>query len=125
MAYRGPSSIRVETDLTHEEKRRIAERAKLRATLKQEYVRQVTDPHKHGGGGLLFDPAVQRFHSAKAGAEIYETFRPTPRGGARWLIGSILPMVVFGYLVKKDREAFERKCRTGELKYEDRMFKVM
>uniref|UniRef100_A0A6B0UPF8 NADH dehydrogenase [ubiquinone] 1 beta subcomplex subunit 4 n=1 Tax=Ixodes ricinus TaxID=34613 RepID=A0A6B0UPF8_IXORI len=125
MAYRQPSSIKVETDVTHEEKRRIQERAKLRATLKQEYVRQITDPHKHGQGGLLFDPAVQRFHSAKAGAQIYETFKPTPRGAARWLGVCILPMLAFGYLVKRDREEFERKCRTGEIKYEDRMFKLM
>lgn len=53
MAYRQPSSLRVETDLTGDEKRIIEERAKLKATLRQEYLRQITDPHKHGGGGVL------------------------------------------------------------------------
>lgn len=123
MAYKQPSSYRVETDVTHEEKRLIEERAKLRAALKKEYVRQLTDPHKHGGGGALFDPAMQRFQSARA--TYYEHFRPTPRGGARWLLWTIFPIVAFGYLLKKDRDAFERKCRSGEIKYEDRMFRYI
>ncbi|KAH6929144.1 hypothetical protein HPB50_023854 [Hyalomma asiaticum] len=75
MAYRQPSSIRVDTDLSHEEKRLVQERAKLKAELRQEYLRQLTDPHKHGSGGVL--------------------------------------------------KEFERKCRSGEIAYKDRMFKMV
>ncbi|XP_064489327.1 NADH dehydrogenase [ubiquinone] 1 beta subcomplex subunit 4-like [Ornithodoros turicata] len=123
MAYKQPSSIRVETELSPEEKRLVQERAKLRSALKKEYIRQLTDPHKHGEGGVLFDPAVQRFQSARA--SYYEYFRPTPKGYFKWMFACVIPIVAYAYLLKKDRDAFERKCRTGEIKYQDRMFKFV
>uniref|UniRef100_A0A0C9QZG3 NADH dehydrogenase [ubiquinone] 1 beta subcomplex subunit 4 n=1 Tax=Amblyomma americanum TaxID=6943 RepID=A0A0C9QZG3_AMBAM len=125
MAYRQPSAIRVDTELTPEEKRIIQERGKLRAQLKQEYVRQITDPHKQAAGGVLFDPQMVRFHAARANSQIYEHFRPTVKGGWQWFALTFLPMIVLGYVVHNDRKAFERKCRTGEIPYKDRMFKMV
>uniref|UniRef100_A0A023FXG0 NADH dehydrogenase [ubiquinone] 1 beta subcomplex subunit 4 n=1 Tax=Amblyomma parvum TaxID=251391 RepID=A0A023FXG0_AMBPA len=125
MAYRQPSSIRVNTELSPDEKRIIQERAKLRAQLKQEYVRQITDPHKHAGGGILFDPQMVRFHAARANSMIYEHFRPTPKGARQWIAFTFMPMIIIGYIVHKDRKEFERKCRTGEIPYKDRMFKMV
>ncbi|XP_037579175.1 NADH dehydrogenase [ubiquinone] 1 beta subcomplex subunit 4 [Dermacentor silvarum] len=125
MAYRQPSSIRVETELSHEEKRLIGERAKLKAQLRQEYLRQLTDPHKHGSGGTLFDSQMMRYQAARSNSMIYEHFRPTPKGGLQWFAASILPMLVLGYVVHKDRQEFERRCRTGEIAYKDRMFKMI
>ncbi|KAL3183320.1 hypothetical protein MRX96_000296 [Rhipicephalus microplus] len=125
MAYRVPSSIRVETDLTPEEKRLVEERAKLKAQLRQEYLRQLTDPHKHGSGGTLFDPQMMRHQAARSHSMIYEHFRPTPKGGFQFFAATFLPMLVLGYFVYKDRREFERKCRTGEIAYKDRMFKMV
>lgn len=103
----------------------IQERAKLRAQLRQEYVRQITDPNKHGAGGVLFDPQMMRFQAARANSQIYEHFRPTPKGGLLWIGVTFVPMFILGYLVHNDRKEFERKCRSGEIAYKDRMFKMV
>lgn len=125
MAYRQPSSIRVDTDLSHEEKRLVQERAKLKAELRQEYIRQLTDPHKHGSGGVLFDPQMMRHQAARSHSMIFEHFRPTPKGGLQWFAVTIAPMLILGYFIYNDRKEFERKCRSGEIAYKDRMFKMV
>lgn len=45
MAHRIPSEYALESDLTIEQKRVVAERAKIRANLRQQYLRQVMDPN--------------------------------------------------------------------------------
>lgn len=40
-------------DVTPHEKRLVEDRARLRASFRKEYVKQVTNPHRHGHGGYL------------------------------------------------------------------------
>jgi NADH dehydrogenase (ubiquinone) 1 beta subcomplex subunit 4 len=66
-------------DVTAKNKRLVHEYAKRRAVLREEYIKQITNPHRHktGEGGTLFDSGAQRFMSM--GATEYDHFRPTPR----------------------------------------------
>ncbi|XP_013784055.1 uncharacterized protein LOC106468189 [Limulus polyphemus] len=114
-----------QVDASFEEKRAVAERAKLRAALKKEYIKQLTDPHRHasGEGGYLFDSGVQRFMSMRA--TMYDHFRPTLKGGIMWFSFVLFPIIGYGYFLNKKRREFDEKCRRGEIAYKDRLFKFI
>ncbi|KAK8741091.1 hypothetical protein OTU49_002492 [Cherax quadricarinatus] len=114
MADRGPTSVQA-----------IKERAAIRAALKREFQKQVNNPYRHasGEGGYLFDPAMQRFMAMKATQ--YDHFKPTPRTSLLGFTMIVVPFVGYAWLLKKDKEKFEHKCRTGQLSYADREFKFV
>lgn len=70
--------------------------------------------------GYLFDPALQRFMSARASS--YEYFKPTGANSLKAFALSVLPVAILTYVVYKDRTAFWEKCKTGQIPYEKRMF---
>jgi NADH dehydrogenase (ubiquinone) 1 beta subcomplex subunit 4 len=112
-------------DVPAKDKRLVQEYAKRRAVLREEYIKQITNPHRHGTGegGTLFDSGIQRFMSMRATE--YDHFRPTPKTSLYGLCVIVIPMVAFGYLVKRSRDAQEHKYRTGQVAYKDRRFKFI
>ncbi|XP_063603959.1 NADH dehydrogenase [ubiquinone] 1 beta subcomplex subunit 4-like [Penaeus indicus] len=99
------------------------ERAAVRAAIKKEFQKQITNPHRHGSGegGVLFDPAVQRFMSMRATR--YDHFKPSPRSSLIGVAMLAIPILGYGWWMKTSRENFEAKCRTGQVAYADREFK--
>ncbi|CAK1541908.1 unnamed protein product [Leptosia nina] len=95
-----------------------------RAKYRQEYLKMRTDPCKHSQeAGHVFDPALQRFLSYKACQTEY--FVPTPANAVRAIFTVVLPMLSYGYLIYTQRSKKENQIRTGELRYRDRMFKLV
>jgi len=70
-----------------------------------------------------FDSGIQRFMSMRA--EDYDHFRPNPKTSLYGLCVIVIPILVFGYLVKTSRNAQEHKYRTGQVAYKDRRFKFI
>ncbi|KAG6447864.1 hypothetical protein O3G_MSEX005222 [Manduca sexta] len=102
----------------------ILNQVKRRAKYREEFLRMKSDPCKHSKeAGFVFDPAVQRFLSMKTC--YYDTFRPTFKNARFTLLGVIMPMALYGFLVWTERQQFEKDCRCGKIKYRQRMFKFM
>ncbi|KAK8374830.1 hypothetical protein O3P69_009113 [Scylla paramamosain] len=101
----------------------IRERAAIKAAIKREYQKQVLNPYRHGSGegGALFDPALQRFMSMRATQ--YDFFRPTPKASLLGTLMIVAPILGYGLLLKRDKDQFEKKIRTGQVAYADREFK--
>lgn len=102
---------------TLEEQERIKKRAEIKAKLRREYIKKSTDPHR-SNGGALFDPAVQRFMSMNA--TVYDQFKPTVKNSFLYF-GIMGAIIGYAYLLYHSREALDRKCRSGELTYKDRV----
>merc|ERR1711980_51805 len=101
----------------------IRERAAIKAAIKREFQKQTLNPHRHasGEGGFLFDPALQRFMSMRASQ--YDFFKPTPKTSILGLLLFVLPIGGYGWLLKRDKEQFEKRIRTGQVAYADREYK--
>ncbi|XP_068230836.1 NADH dehydrogenase [ubiquinone] 1 beta subcomplex subunit 4 [Palaemon carinicauda] len=98
----------------------ITERAARRAAIKKEFIKQVTNPHRHasGEGGALFDPAIQRYISMKV--TLFDHFKPTMKTSLLGFGAVLFPIVGYGLLLKYQHDDFENKCRTGQIAYADR-----
>ncbi|XP_022689450.1 uncharacterized protein LOC111260744 [Varroa jacobsoni] len=123
MSHKIPSEIAERSELSIDEARLVEKRRQLRQQLRKEFIAKIMDPHQHGSGGFIFDPAMQRFQSARTG--YYEFSKAIPRTGFISFCWTLAPMMFFGWLLHKDRSAFERNCRTGAIPYENRMFKCI
>ncbi|CAK1585115.1 unnamed protein product [Parnassius mnemosyne] len=94
-----------------------------RAKYRKEFLRMRTDPCKHSmEAGYVFDPALQRFMSMKACQ--FDHFQANPRTVISGITMLVLPMLVYGYCVYKQRSQFERDCRCGKILPRDRIFKL-
>lgn len=51
-------------DVSARELRNIEERAKIRSQFRQEFVKQFTNPHRHGEGGYIVSTALLTFDLA-------------------------------------------------------------
>lgn len=109
-------------DVTQEELRAIQERGKMRAALRNEFQKKVTNPYR-GVGGYVFDPAVQRFLSMRANH--WEQFKPSPKNAAFAFFSTFVPIVLFWWLFERDTRERDRKCRRGEIAYKDRSWKFI
>jgi len=109
-------------DITVEERRAMEERARMRATLRAEYQKKLSNPHR-GIGGYIFDPAVQRFLSMRANH--YEQFKPSPKNAAFGFVTVVLPILFFWWRFEKDKQILEYKCRHGQVAYKDRDWKFI
>ncbi|XP_066943450.1 NADH dehydrogenase [ubiquinone] 1 beta subcomplex subunit 4 [Macrobrachium rosenbergii] len=103
----------------------IRDRAARKAAIKKEFIKQITNPHRHasGEGGALFDPAVQRYMSMKV--TLYDHFKPTVKTSLMGLGLIVLPIIGYGYMMKVQHDAFDHKCRTGQIPYAERKFKFI
>ncbi|KAI8792001.1 NADP dehydrogenase [ubiquinone] 1 beta subcomplex subunit 4 [Biomphalaria glabrata] len=106
-------------DVSPEELKAIKERAKMRQTLKAEWIKKSTNPFASPeSGGFLFDPAVQRFISLKA------TQAERFKGSFKSIVAAvglfIVPVGVLCYAAIKNRDEKEKMYRNGEVMYKDR-----
>lgn len=53
-----------------------------------------------------------------------EHFKPTGTS-LKGLAVVVLPMLIYGYWIKSDRDAKEHEYRTGQVAYKDRRFKFL
>ncbi|CAH8602267.1 unnamed protein product [Dicrocoelium dendriticum] len=100
-----------------EEQAAIKERAKFREAMKAEYRKQLTNPFKPRIG-MLHDPAMQRWFSARVTHSEY--LQPTPKLGL--MFGTIV--VVAGLLcalLGHKRPKILRQIENGELSYRERV----
>ncbi|XP_037029735.1 uncharacterized protein LOC119069717 [Bradysia coprophila] len=107
---------------TAEERALLLEKAKRRAALRSEFLKQTSNPFRHGEGGHLFDSALLRHQSMRISAVDY--FRPTTKS-LRSLLLVVVPMLTYGYWIKSDRDRREQEYRTGQISYKDRRFKFI
>ncbi|XP_054714703.1 uncharacterized protein LOC129224296 [Uloborus diversus] len=108
-----------QVDASAEEIRLVNERLKMRKALRAEYLRKFTDPHSTEP--YVFDPQMQRFYSMHM--TVWDRFIPTVKNWSVYMCTIILPVVGYALWLKSSKEKFEKKCRTGELEYKDRIFK--
>ncbi|XP_066993385.1 NADH dehydrogenase [ubiquinone] 1 beta subcomplex subunit 4 [Anabrus simplex] len=111
-------------DVSAAKRRLLEDKAKQRAILRQEYIKQITNPHRHatGEGGVIFDTGIQRFMSMTVSG--YDHFKPTPRSTA-WGLIIVAPIVLYAWWLKSSRDAQEKLYRTGQVSYRDRRFKFI
>ncbi|CAH4037912.1 unnamed protein product [Pieris brassicae] len=101
----------------------IKKQAARRAEMRREFIKQRTNPFKHAAeAGFVFDEAHQRFISMKVTQ--YEYFKPNRRATIFGIGTVVIPMFLYGFLIHKERSTREAKCRSGELRYRDRLFKL-
>ncbi|CAH2267869.1 jg12945 [Pararge aegeria aegeria] len=101
----------------------IQKQAERRAEMRQEFLKQRTNPFKHAAeAGYIFDPAHQKFLSMKVTQ--FERFQPNPRTSLFGVLTIIVPMLTYGYFIWNERNDREQKIRAGEMPYRDRLFKL-
>jgi len=109
-------------DVSEQEMRAMQERAKIRAAMKAEFQKKVSNPYR-GVGGYIFDPAVQRFMSMRS--THWEQFKPTTKSFALFMAITVLPIALFAWKLEHDQRAKEAKFRRGEVSYKDRQWKFV
>nr|XP_034829285.1 uncharacterized protein LOC117986553 [Maniola hyperantus] len=94
-----------------------------RAKYRKEFLKLRTDPCMHSKeAGHVFDPALQRWLSMKSCQ--YEYFKATPRTALFGVMTIVVPMLVYGYAVWKQRTTFLEDCAEGRIRYRDRINKL-
>uniref|UniRef100_A0A1B6KYD0 NADH dehydrogenase [ubiquinone] 1 beta subcomplex subunit 4 n=1 Tax=Graphocephala atropunctata TaxID=36148 RepID=A0A1B6KYD0_9HEMI len=98
---------------------------KQRATLKAEFVKQYTNPHRYatGEGGSIFDSGIQRWMAMEATK--YSFFKPTTKNAMIGIAVYLVPVALTMYLVKTQRDAKEERFRSGVVSYRDREYKFI
>ncbi|KAF2365988.1 NADH:ubiquinone oxidoreductase subunit NDUFB4 [Trinorchestia longiramus] len=100
------------------EEQLIEKRAKMKANLKAQFIRQQYNPYRFiNGNEPIFDPAVQRWMSMRACTQDF--FKATPKTSYLGLL-NILPVAVLTYIVHNLRAKNENMYRSGEISYRDR-----
>ncbi|XP_017777382.1 PREDICTED: uncharacterized protein LOC108563268 [Nicrophorus vespilloides] len=112
-------------DVSALQKQVLLEKAKRRTVLREEFLKQTSNPFRHasGEGGAVFDPAIQRHNAMRINT--FEHFRPTFKNVRFGMMLIVVPFVVCGYIVQKDRTEKEAKRRAGLVAYADRDFKFI
>lgn len=108
-------------DLSATQKIILEHRNKRRAVLRQQYLQHTLHPfnfHPSGYTNVLSDPAITRLMEARINQKDF--FIPTLRNAILFMCTGVLPILVLGYFVVKDRESQEHQIRTGQISYRDR-----
>ncbi|XP_016927900.2 uncharacterized protein ND-B15 [Drosophila suzukii] len=102
-------------------KRKHEHTLKLRA----EYLKQSSNPYRHasGEGGTVFDAGLARFQAMRVAN--YEHFKPTGKSFRTGLFAVVLPIALYAWALKAERDGREEKYRTGQVAYKDRQFKFI
>ncbi|GFT43556.1 uncharacterized protein NPIL_567261 [Nephila pilipes] len=106
-------------DASPEEIRLVNERIKLRKALRAEYLRKATDPHSTEP--IVFDPVMQRYYAMQM--TLTDRFIPTFKNWCQYMITCVIPIVAYAWYLKYSTEKKEKKYRSGEIGYADRLFK--
>ncbi|XP_062531472.1 uncharacterized protein LOC101746156 [Bombyx mori] len=102
----------------------IKTQASRRAEMRREFLKQRTNPWKNASeAGYVFDTALQRFLSMKVTQ--FEYFTVNKRTSLFGFFVIVVPMFTFGTLIWNERTQREQKIRSGELRYKDRLFKLV
>lgn len=72
---------------------------------------------------VQFDAGLARFQAMRVSN--YEHFRPTGHSFRMGLFAVVLPIVVYAWALKTERDGREEKYRTGQVAYKDRQFKFI
>lgn len=72
---------------------------------------------------LQFDAGLARFQAMRVSN--FEHFRPTGHAFRRGLFAVVLPIALYGWALKSERDCREKKYRTGQVSYADRKFKFI
>ncbi|TKR95162.1 hypothetical protein L596_009365 [Steinernema carpocapsae] len=108
-----------EYNLTHEEKKAVLWRYRVKEILKKEYLRREYDPQKFKyKEGVVIDPAMFRWYSADMTQA--EHFRMTPRSVFLYVGGLLLGFYVYTRLIMTSSERSDERCVDGELLWWDR-----
>ncbi|KAH8327318.1 hypothetical protein KR074_010067 [Drosophila pseudoananassae] len=119
--------------------------------LRNEYLKQSSNPFRHatGEGGTVvsaktatilrlchqddefhrvlyvfqFDAGLSRFQAMRVSN--YEHFKPTGKSFRTGLFAVALPIVLYAWALKAERDGREEKYRTGQVAYKDRQFKFI
>ncbi|XP_065156240.1 uncharacterized protein [Atheta coriaria] len=112
-------------DLAAKDIERLKANAKRRLELRNEFLKQQSDPFRHasGEGGHVFDPAIQRFGAMRLSS--FEHFKANAKNVRTGLFCVVIPLAATMYIFKTQRERDEEKYRTGQVAYKDRRFKFI
>ncbi|KAJ8984245.1 hypothetical protein NQ317_007477 [Molorchus minor] len=70
-----------------------------------------------------FDAAILRYQAMKVSG--FEYFKPSPKNAVFGLVFLVIPMTLYGYLIKNSRDKLEAQYRSGQVAYKDRRFKFV
>ncbi|XP_055694036.1 uncharacterized protein LOC129796267 [Lutzomyia longipalpis] len=110
-------------DVDAKTREKLLERQKFRMNMRQEFLKQLTNPHRVEGGGHIFDQGLQRFQAARVTQ--YEHFKPNFKTTRKGFFLVLLPITLYGWMMKREREGREHLYRTGQVSYRDRKFKFI
>ncbi|XP_055595276.1 uncharacterized protein LOC129745913 [Uranotaenia lowii] len=101
------------------------EKAARRAALRNEYWRTMTNPHAHlhGESTGVFDAGIARFQAMRVSH--FEHFKPTGKTFKIGMLMTVIPIVVYSWMMKNERDGREHQYRTGQVAYKDRRFKFI
>ncbi|KAJ8984244.1 hypothetical protein NQ317_007476 [Molorchus minor] len=71
----------------------------------------------------MLDPAIERYHSMQR--NFYDHFKPSFKNALTGLVFILLPMSIYGYLIKTSRDNKEQQFRSGLVAYKDRIKKFV
>ncbi|CAG9805620.1 unnamed protein product [Chironomus riparius] len=93
--------------------------------LRAEFLKKSLNPYRHATmeGGHVFDPAFYRFQAMRSTQ--WDNFKATPKNFKFGFLAVVLPVGLFYYLIKNERDTKEEKFRTGQVAYKDRSFKFI
>ncbi|EHB00601.1 NADH dehydrogenase [ubiquinone] 1 beta subcomplex subunit 4 [Heterocephalus glaber] len=106
-----PTLDPAEYDISPEARNAQVERLAIKARLKREYLLQFNDPNRRG---LIEDPALTRWTYARS-ANIYPSFRPTPKNSLIGISFGLGPLIFWYYVFKMDRDRKEKLIQEGKL----------
>ncbi|BFG03846.1 uncharacterized protein DMAD_02975 [Drosophila madeirensis] len=111
--------------LTKEEEGFIRRKHEHTLKLRNEYLKQSSNPFRHatGEGGTVFDAGLARFQAMRVSN--YEHFKPTGKSFRTGLFAVVLPIVIYAWALKSERDGREEQYRTGQVAYKDRQFKFI
>lgn len=135
-------------DIDAKTRERLLDRQKFRMAMREEFIKQLTNPHRVQGGGtvvsfarislnltsklnvmssllpfLQFDQGLQRFQAARVTQ--YDHFKPNFKTARKGFFLVLFPIVAYAYMLKKERSGREHLYRTGQVSYRDRKFKFI
>uniref|UniRef100_Q6IDF5 NADH dehydrogenase [ubiquinone] 1 beta subcomplex subunit 4 n=1 Tax=Drosophila melanogaster TaxID=7227 RepID=Q6IDF5_DROME len=111
--------------LSNEEQEFIKRKHEATLKLRQEFLKQSSNPYRHatGEGGTVFDAGLARFQAMRVSN--YEHFKPTGKSFRTGLFAVVLPIALYAWALKAERDGREEKYRTGQVAYKDRQFKFI